>query len=253
MRANTARETMEAGGKVVNGWCNLPCALNAEILARAGFDAVSIDLQHGMVDFQTAVGMLQAISQTDATPMCRVPWNEPSIIMKMLDAGAYGIICPMINSAAEAEAFVQAANYPQRGIRSYGPLRANLYGGADYAANANATISTFAMIETQEAFDNRKEIIATPDLTGIYVGPSDLSLSMGRVPHMDREEPEMLANIFTIRDEAKAAGKLIAIHVGSAEYGRRMLEEGFDMVSYSGDATLLSNAAKAGLKVIRGE
>ena len=102
-------------------------------MAHQGWDSLTIDLQHGVVDYQTAVGMLQAISTTAVVPMVRVPWLDPGIVMKMLDAGSYGVICPMINNRDEAETFVRACRYPPRGSRSMGPIRATLYAGDDYA------------------------------------------------------------------------------------------------------------------------
>src|SRR5437660_5528474 len=147
MRPNTLRKIFAGGGTVLNGWLAIANTYSAEMMAHQGFESVTIDLQHGPVDFQAAVGMLQAISTTAAVPMVRVPWNEPILTLKLLDAGAYGVICPMINSKAQAEALVEACRYPPRGSRSFGPNRAVLYGGADYWRYANDEILLFAMVE----------------------------------------------------------------------------------------------------------
>ena len=149
-------------------------------MAHAGFDSLTVDMQHGLSHFESAVPMFQAISTTDTVPLARVPWNEPGIIMKLLDAGCYGIICPMINSADEAAAFVGACRYPPHGYRSYGPTRAALYAGADYAAHANEEVLTLAMIETKAGLENLEAIVQTPGLDAVYVGPADLSQSLGR-------------------------------------------------------------------------
>jgi len=140
MRKNELRKIIAGGNTVLNAWLAIASPFSAELMAHQGFDAVTIDLQHGPVDFQAAVGMLAAISTTPAVPMVRVPWNEPILTAKLLDAGAYGVICPMINSKAEAEALVRACRYPPRGARSFGPNRAVLYGGADYWQHANDEI-----------------------------------------------------------------------------------------------------------------
>ncbi|MCH7735699.1 MAG: hypothetical protein IH961_10865 [Chloroflexi bacterium] len=172
MRQNRLREIWGGGGHSINGWLGIPSSYSAEVMAHQGWDSLVVDLQHGVVDYQTAVTMLQAVSTTDVVPMARVPWLEPGIIMKMLDAGCYGIICPMVNTRAEAEAFVGACRYAPDGYRSYGPVRATLYAGADYQANANATVLALAMIETAKALENLDEIVSVPGLDGVYIyGP----------------------------------------------------------------------------------
>ena len=133
---------------MLNGWLHIPSTFGAEVMAHAGYDSLTIDLQHGASDFAGALGMMQAISTTEAVPFVRVPWNDPGLIMRLMDAGAYGVICPMINTGEEAEKFVGACRYPPEGYRSFGPFRATLYAGADYPANANETVVTMAMIET---------------------------------------------------------------------------------------------------------
>src|ERR1700731_385191 len=154
MRANRMREIWRSKTAVINGWCSLPDSFSAEIMAHMGWDSIVVDMQHGLIDYQVMVSMLQAISTTAVTPLVRVPWNDPASVMKALDAGAYGIICRMINSGAEGEAFVGACRYAPRGYRSSGPVRAALYGGPDYHAKANDVVVAMAMIETTQALDN---------------------------------------------------------------------------------------------------
>ena len=154
MRENKILTTFKNGGAIINGWAQLPTSFAAEVFANSGWDSITIDMQHGPVDYQRALEMLQGI-ETEQTPaMARVPWNEPGIIMKMLDAGCLGIICPMINTRAQCEAFVGACRYPPMGYRSFGPLRASMIYGDDYAPNANNFCITMAMIETKEAVEN---------------------------------------------------------------------------------------------------
>ena len=139
MRENTLRRAWATGRKTVNGWLSIPNSFAAEVMAHQGWDSLTVDMQHGVVDYQAMVGMLQAISTTATVPMVRVPWLEPGIMMKSLDAGAYGVICPMVNSAEEAEEFVSYCRYPPRGQRSFGPIRAMLYAGADYRSTPTTT------------------------------------------------------------------------------------------------------------------
>ncbi len=179
MRENRVRQRWQVGETVLNGWLAIPNSFSAETMAHQGWDSLTIDLQHGIVDYLSTVSMLQAISTTDVTPLVRVAWLDPGIIMKVLDAGAYGVICPMINDAADAEALVAACRYPPQGQRSFGPIRALLYAGADYPSHANESVIVLAMIETAKALANLDEILAVPHLDGVYVGPADLSNALG--------------------------------------------------------------------------
>ena len=188
MRKNKIKEMMKAGKPVINGWLQIPSTVSAEVMAHQGWDSLTIDMQHGLVDYTNALPMLQTISTTDVTPLARVNWNEPGQIMKILDAGCYGIICPMVSNKEEAERFVQACMYPPHGYRSFGPVRGLIYGGADYAVHANDEMLKFAMIETKESLDKLDEIMSIPGLDGIYIGPADLSLAIGEAPGFDRPE-----------------------------------------------------------------
>ncbi len=251
MRPNRVREIWSKGGAVINGWCGIPSGFGAEVMAHMGWDSLVIDMQHGVIDYQTMVSMLQGISTTAVTPMCRVPWNDPAIIMKSLDAGSYGIVCPMINSREECERFVRACRYAPKGYRSSGPIRASLYGGPDYAEKANETILTFAMIETKEAIANLDAILSTPELDAIYVGPSDLSLTYGFGPGLDRSEPEMDKIMGTIIDACKKHKIKAGIHTGSTAYAKKAIARGFDFTTLLGDARLLTMAGTQILKEMR--
>ena len=174
MRKNNVKEIWKNGKAVINGWLAIPNSFSAEIMSHENWDSLTIDIQHGLNDYSTSISMLQAISTTEKVPLARVPWNEPGIIMKMLDAGTYGIICPMINTKEECEKFVKACRYAPQGYRSVGPLRASIYGGQDYIQNANNEILTMAMIESKEAVKNLDEILSVKGLDAIYIGPADL-------------------------------------------------------------------------------
>ena len=251
MRANGVRKIWQGGGAVINGWLAIPSGISAETMAHQGWDSLTVDQQHGMVDFASAVAMLQAISTTDTVPLTRVPWLDPGYIMKMLDAGAYGIICPMINNRAQTEALVGACRYAPQGYRSFGPARGLLYGGADYPEKANETVLSIAMIETQESLDNLDAIMSVPGLDGIYIGPSDLGLSLGGKPKPDQTDPKIRAAIESILASAKKHRLLAGIHCGTTTYARKMIDLGFQLVTIQSDNVLMAAAAKRTVAELR--
>src|SRR5258708_10179186 len=171
MRPNQVGEVWQAGGAVVNGWCGIASGFAAEIMAHMGWDSLVVDTQHGVVGYETMVAMLQGISTTAVTPMVRVPWNNPGDIMKALDAGAYGIICPMINSRAECESFVGACRYAPRGYRSSGPIRATLYGGPHPHAKADDVVVALAVIENTPAPATPRPTPAPPPPPRTHIRP----------------------------------------------------------------------------------
>ncbi len=246
MIKNGVKKLWSANRPAINGWLSIGNPFTAEIMAAQDYDSITIDMQHGALDYAATLPMLQAMRASGKTLMARVPWNEPGIIMKAMDAGAYGIICPMINTRAEAEAFVSAMRYPPRGTRSFGPTRVNFAAGAGYAEEANDEMLAIAMIETSEAMSNLDLIAATPGLDAVYIGPADLTLSTtnGELrPGFDREEPQMIDRIKRILKAAKSAKIRACIHCGTPEYAARAIEWGFDLTTISGDTRLLSAAA----------
>lgn len=253
MRPNKLHEIWAKGGAAINGWLQIPHGFAAEVMAAQAWDSLTIDLQHGPVDFDQALAMLQAFSASEATPLARVPWNEPGIIMKMLDAGCYGIICPMVNTPEDAERFVGACRYPPAGYRSFGPTRAMLYAGADYPLHANETVVTMAMIETREAIDNLAAILDTPGLDAVYVGPADLSQSLLGRPGTDHREPPLSEVIDDIVAATRRRGMIAGIHVASPDYARHIIERGYQFVTIQSDARLLADGVKRALAEVRGE
>ena len=251
MRANRVRQAWAEGRAAINGWCGIPSGFSAELMAHMGWDSVVVDMQHGVVDYQVMVSMLQGISTSEATPMVRVPWNDPAHIMKALDAGAYGIICPMINSREECEKFVGACRYAPKGYRSSGPIRALIYGGPDYQEKADETIIAFAMIETVEAIRRLDEILSTPGLDAVYVGPSDLSITMGLPPGLDKEHEAMIANLKTILDGCRRHGVKAGIHTGGPAYAKKMIAMGFTFVTVGGDTRFVTMGAAAAVAEMR--
>lgn len=254
MKPNHIKTLWSQGKPVVNGWLSIANAFSAEIMAAQGYDSITIDIQHGVVDYQAAVGMFQAMQASPVTPLARVPWLDPAHIMKVLDAGAYGVICPMINNRAQAEALVSFVRYPPAGVRSFGPTRANFSAGPRYGEEADDQIICFAMIETSEAFANIEEIVSTPGLDAVYIGPADLTLGLTgrRYPTgFDRTEPEMVEAIKTILEAAHRAGIKAALHCGTPAYAAKAVGWGFDMVTVSNDVRLLAGAAGASVAEFR--
>ncbi|MBL8554481.1 MAG: 2,4-dihydroxyhept-2-ene-1,7-dioic acid aldolase [Phenylobacterium sp.] len=252
MRTNRLKEIWADGRAALNCWLGLPGPLHAEAVGAQGWDAVTIDQQHGLIGYSDVLAMVQALRASDAVPMVRVPWNAPGDIMKALDAGALGIICPMISTAAECESFVRACRYPPDGFRSYGPTRPAMIYGGDYAENANAEIVTFAMIETAEGLANAAAICAVPGLDGIYIGPSDLSLSLGGEPRQDSDDPKVLAAFDRILAATKAAGIRTGVHTNSAAYSKQMIARGFDLVTVGSDMRYLMGGRREVIEMRKG-
>ncbi len=251
---NKIKQAWSEGKAVINGWLAIPSGFSAEVLAQCGFHSVTVDLQHGVQDYQSMVQCFQAMQAHPVVPMVRVPWNEPGIVGKVLDAGAYGVICPMINTAAEAAALVSYALYPPKGARSNGPIRAAMYGEAtNYQKTANDEILIIPMIETKQAIENLDAILDVPGISGVYVGPSDLGFSYGLIPILDREEP-MILEIYEKILAACAKRKIYAgIHCGTAAYAARAIKMGFRLVTISNDSGLMAVAAKAAIKQVQTE
>lgn len=243
MRENTVKSIWAKGGVVVNGWLSIPSSFSAEVMAHQGFDSLVVDMQHGVVDYQTAVTMLQAVSTTGVIPFARVPWNDPAYIMKILDAGAYGIICPMINTRKEAEQLVRTCKYAPKGFRSFGPVRASIYAGADYAQHANDTIVVMPMIETKEAVQNLDEILSTPGIDAVYVGPADLSLTLGCTPKLDQTEPPVVEALGKILAACKRHKVVAGLHNATSQYALKMAAEGWQFVTLASDSRFLAARA----------
>ena len=248
MLENKIKTGFANGQPVINGWLSIPDAFAAEVVSMQGYDSVTVDMQHGVVGYSEMRNMVQAMQHCNVAPMVRVPWLDPGIIMKCLDAGAYGIICPMVNTAAQAAELVSAMRYPPQGSRSFGPTRPLVTYGSDYYQHANAQVTVFAMIETAEAVANVDEIAATPGLDGLYIGPADLTLGVtnGRLPPgLDREEDEMLEVIHRIRDTAHKHGIKACLHTGSPDYAAKAVGWGFDLVTLPNDVRILASTAAA--------
>lgn len=228
------RERWRRGEQTVNVWLASPDAAVAEVASRSGFDSLCIDMQHGLADFAAMVSMLRATAAADVPTLVRVPWNEPAALMRALDAGAAGVIVPLVDSAEQAEAAVAACRYAPRGGRSYGPTRAALV-DPDYFSRSDETVMVFVMIETVEGLGNLDAIMSTPGLTGVYVGPADLALSMGLPPLTDIDVPEHNQNAQMVLAAARRHGLVAGMHTASVSKARLVASWGYDFVTITSD------------------
>ncbi len=250
MRDNALRAIWAGHGVALGGWLTVPSSVSAEIMAHAGFDWVCVDMQHGLIDDAQMVQMLQGISSAQAVPLVRVPRNEPGIIGKSLDAGAWGIIVPMVNSQQDAEAAVAACRYAPLGIRSYGPLRANYSTGSDYFDRANGEVACIVMVETKQAVDNVEDIVSVPGVDAVYVGPADLSVTLGLSPAPDHAEQRFTDAIERVIDACRRHDVVPGI-AGNAATAVKRLEQGFRLVEVASDAGLLGVGAGNALERAR--
>lgn len=251
MRPNVIKERIRAGEIVVNAWLSIGSSYSAEGMGHAGFHSVTVDLQHGMLGFSEALPMLQAISATPAVPLVRVPDLNVSKIMHLLDAGAYGIICPMISTPEEAEKLVAACRYPPLGNRSFGPSRGLLYGGSDYVSEADKTVMAIPMIETSEAVDRIDEILAVEGVDMVYLGPNDLAFALDGAVSYPRPKSE--AAIAHVRERAAAHGIATGIFCTDAIDAKARADQGFQMVTPANDFAHLTRSGKAAVNCILNE
>lgn len=249
MLENAVKSRWRAGRAAVGAWLALPGAISAEVVARQGFDYVCIDLQHGLIDYQAAVPMLQAIDRTPSVPFARVPSNDFGTINKVLDAGALGVIVPMVNGPEEARAVVDACRYHPEGSRSFGPTRAATVYGPDYFARANAEIACIPMIETRQAVERLDEILAVDGIDAVYIGPRDLSVTLGQPPLQDNEGAFEQARQ-KVAKACAARGIVAGIHA-SAELAQRHLEAGFRLITISSDLGALASGVARDLRAVR--
>jgi 4-hydroxy-2-oxoheptanedioate aldolase len=250
MRQNSLRAIWAKQGAALGGWLTLPSSVSAEVMAHCGFDWVCIDLQHGLIDYSEMVQMLQGVSSTATVPLVRVPWNEPGIIGKCLDAGAWGIIVPMVNSREEARKAVSACRYAPLGTRSYGPLRANYYAGSDYFDRANHEVTCIVMVETQVAVDHVDEIVSTPGVDAVYVGPADLSVTLGLSPAPDQPDQSFNDALDRVIDACHRHDVIPGI-AGNAQTAIKRLRQGFRLVEVASDIRLLGLGARDALEQVR--
>ncbi len=249
MPENPLKVQWSRGEPAYGAWLSIPSSFTAEVMARQGFAYCCIDMQHGLVDYQVALGMLQAINLSPTVPLVRVPQNDFGMINKMLDAGALGVVVPMVNSADEARAAVRACRYPPDGARSFGPTRAAYSAGPNYFGDANAAVACIPMIETREAVEGIEEILSVPGIDAIYVGPNDLSLSLGLGPGLDNPGAYQEAHQ-RIAKACAAHGVVAGIHA-NPKLAPKHVDAGYRMITISSDVGSVAAGGARDLRSVR--
>jgi 4-hydroxy-2-oxoheptanedioate aldolase len=249
----TTNRELRAGGAAVLTGLTTASPTAAEHLATVGFDGLIIDLQHGDIDASSALVLAQAITLQSVIPLARIPSLDPGLIGRLLDSGITALICPMVESRKEVEAFIRASYYPPIGARSFGPLRpVGDVGAIDYAMVANNAVLTLIQIETAAGLENVDEILSTPGLSGVYIGPTDLGRSLGEAFRADWTEGPVPAAISKIVQAARLNGLIVGIYSADPAFGRELLDQGLDFVVTESDITFMLKAARASLATLRG-
>ncbi len=246
---NPLSERWQAGEAVLGAWLAIPNTWVAQAIGRLGFDYVCIDLQHGMIDTRAAAELVLALQTGPSVPLVRAPANDPAAIGALLDAGARGVIVPLIETVTDVEAAVRACRYPPAGRRSYGPTRAGL--ARDYFETANDDVLCIPMIETARALEELDALAAVPGVDAFYVGPNDLSLALGGSPGADNPDPYQSA-YRRVAERCAAAGIPVGIHA-NAELAPKHLDTGYRMVTVSTDFSALLRGVAGDLQRARGD
>lgn len=246
MQENGLKAAWKQGKATYGAWLAIPDPAVAESVARLGFDYCCIDMQHGFSEYSDVVAMLAAMSGLGPTLVVRVPWNEPGIIGRVLDAGAEGVIIPMVNTPEEAAAAVASCRYAPEGSRSFGPIRAGTSLGSGYYPEANGQVACIPMIETRQAVGRIDEILAVPGIDAVYVGPADLALTYGVAPGVDNPDPDYQAGLATVVAACRAKGIAPGIH-SNGQVAPTRVAQGFQMVTASADFGAVSAGMRAEL------
>lgn len=226
-----------------NLWIDIGSSVTVEALSRLNYDSYTIDLQHSLIDRGTLVPLLQALSTGNGAPMVRISQNDPAEIAFVLDAGAYGVICPTVETAAQCRDFVANCLYPPKGVRSWGPVRGLLYGGTDYFQSYASEIIKIALIETALGIDNLDEIAATPGLDMIYLGPNDLGISYGAAPSYTPNHPSVTEAIGRVSQAAQRHSIAAGMHTAEPGVARLAADRGFTFLSLGYASKIMLAAA----------
>ncbi|WP_404286811.1 HpcH/HpaI aldolase/citrate lyase family protein [Microvirga sp. RSM25] len=247
-------DQLRSGSPVLSAWCGLPDPSVAGLLAREGFDAITIDMQHGAIDFAVTVRAIPLVAAAGKPTLVRIPVGEFATASRLLDAGASAVIAPMINGVEDARRFGSFVKYPPLGQRSWGPHAAVPLSGLqpkDYFAQANGFTLALAMVETREALAAVDDILAAPEIDGIFVGPSDLSIALSNGAENNPTGRAASAALDHLLARAKAANKVIGVYAPSGERGGELARKGFDLVSIGTDTGFLRAGAQAALAAAR--
>jgi 4-hydroxy-2-oxoheptanedioate aldolase len=251
VRKNTAKALLQQGKPAVGAWMNFPSVVAAEALASIGWDWICVDTEHGAIDLETAQNLFLAIGANGTIPIARVPWNDVISIHRILDAGAYGIVVPMVNSAEEAERAVKAAKYPPDGMRSAGGGRWRYWAGADYPRHANDEIMVVVMIEHIDAVSRAEEILSVPGVDACFIGPNDLAWSMGCALDKGPKDPSHIEAVAKVLEAAKKVGVPAGIHCLSPDDVNGRIEAGFQFLACMSDGAFLMKSATEAFQKIR--
>ncbi len=253
MQADPIRNALKSGRAVSNVWMMLGSGLALELAAKAGWDTVTIDLQHGQGGFRDMVAMITAANAASIPALVRIPHNEPGLIHRALDAGAQGVIAPMINTREDALNFASAGKYPPVGERSWGPVRARLVTDDDYSSYANDWTFCCVQIETQQALQNIDEIMGVDGVDCVLVGPNDLCLSLTRGKKLDIRDASVLEALDLIVEKAREHKVAAWCFANDTDYARMVIEKGFQIVTAGSDVGFISAGAEANLKEVFGK
>ena len=247
--ARTLKSMLEMGRAALGGWCAIPSPFVAEVMGAAGYDWMCLDMQHGLIDYERGVGMLQALDISGTPTLVRVPWNESGIIMRMLDAGAVGVIVPMVNDGEEARRAADACRYPPHGSRSWGPIRAGMRPGFD-TTSSDEDMLCVVMVETMEACERIDEIVRTPGVDAVFIGPQDLRLSQKAT---DASAATIEPLIDRVQEACRQHDVAVGIFCGSVEDAAAARARGLQLLAVGSDSRMLAAAARASLDALRSE
>jgi 4-hydroxy-2-oxoheptanedioate aldolase len=252
MSVNRIKQAWASGSPAFGLWSAIPDSFGMELVAGLDLDHVVVDGQHGVIDYASMVSMVRTIGSAGAAPVVRVPQNEPWMIMRALDAGALGVIVPLVNDAAEAARAVAACRFPPVGARSYGPIRASGVIGSKAPADLGGEVVCIVQIETREGLENAEEIAATPGLDGVYIGPADLALGLGLELGSAGEEREHVEALKRIREACRKNGIAVGLYGTSGKSAREYAQQGYSMVNVGVDYQLLTDAVRREVDEARG-
>lgn len=251
MRPNRIKQLLKEGKPAFGCFLNIPSIVSTEIMANVGWDWLVVDTEHGSIGVETMRDMFIAISTTSTVPMCRVRDNDPAVIKQALDAGAYGVVIPMVNSPEEAERALRACKYAPEGNRSAGPGRWRYYGGADYQKHANDEVMVAIQIEHIDAVNRVEEILSVPGIDLVHMGPGDLAWSMGLGKGLGEKDPAHAEAVAKVVRAAKKLGIPIGTAARTVQEVPALLEQGFTFMMVMNDVNYLFNSASEALKFSR--
>lgn len=255
MRTNAVKAALREGRAQVGTWLSLASPMAARFMARAGFDWLTLDMEHSPADWETAAAIFGTIADAGGIPLARVPLNDYQNVKRALDAGAYGIVFPMCNTREEAEEAVASCRYPPQGRRSVGGgLNALNFGAAqaDYFRRANDEILVIVQAEHVLAVENCEAIFSVPGVDGMFVGPNDLLASMHKTPAMETDDPQFVEALRHLRETAVRCGIAPGLHTADAEAARRRLSEGWRFVAIGSELSFMLDSARATARAVVG-